>query len=65
MDLSEKVRSLFNFLIVFIFLIAVLAVVSPEQFEALREAFSQIGDLLVVLLVIAVIVFVLRKVEEI
>jgi hypothetical protein len=63
--MATKLQSLLNFILVFIILIAVLAIISPSQFMVLMDIISQSRDLIIVVLVIAVVAYILRKVERI
>jgi putative effector of murein hydrolase LrgA (UPF0299 family) len=49
---------------VFFVLLVALAIISPSQFEALSDILSQSMQLILVLIVIAVIVYALRRVER-
>jgi len=63
--MSERIRSVFTYIGLFVALLIILAIISPNQFQILVDAFSQTGELIVVLLVIAVIVYILRRAREI
>jgi putative effector of murein hydrolase LrgA (UPF0299 family) len=62
--LSERIRSFFTYMAVFFVLLVALAIISPSQFEALSDILSQSMQLILVLIVIAVIVYALRRVER-
>lgn len=62
--MSERTRSFFTYLIVIFILLMALAVISPDQFNIIADAFSQTGDLFLVLAFIAIVVFIFRRIEE-
>ena len=62
--MSESIRSIFISIVVFVAALIVLAIISPTQFQILADAFSESGELILVLVVIAVIVFILKMVRE-
>ncbi len=62
--MSERIRSLVTYFAVFIILLFTLALISPNQFEAIIDIFSQSGDLFLVLVVIAFVVYLLKKLER-
>lgn len=43
--LSRTIRSLATYVVVFLLLLLTLAVISPNQFQALIDAFSQLQNL--------------------
>lgn len=63
--MSERIRSLLTYIFVIFLLLAFLAIISPTQFQILIDLFSQSGELILVLIVIAIIVLLFKKFEEI
>lgn len=63
--MSERIRSFFTYIIVLFILLAALAIISPTQFQNVVDLFSGISDLFLVLLVIAIFVLFLKKIERI
>jgi len=63
--MPTKLQSLLNFIIAFLILLVVLVIISPSQFAEVVDIISKSGDLILVVLVIAVVAYILRKVERI
>jgi len=62
--LIEKIRSLFIYLLAFFFLMLILAIIDPSQFQIIADLFSESTRLLSVLFVIAILIFILKKAER-
>ncbi|MHC3130027.1 MAG: hypothetical protein IBV52_08150 [Candidatus Bathyarchaeota archaeon] len=62
--MSERIRSLFTYLIVFFMLMIALAIISPSQFKIITDLLSESGSLLSVLLFIAFLILVLKRTER-
>lgn len=63
--MSESRRSVITYILVFFLLLFALAIISPPQFQMIIDLFSQSGELILVLLAIAIIAYILKRTEEI
>ena len=63
--MATRLQSLLNFILVFVILMFTLSIISPSQFRIVVNIISQSINLVLVVLVIAVVAYILRKMERI
>ena len=62
---QRALQSILNFIFVFVILLFILAIVSPSQFNSLVRILSDSTNLILIVVLIALVALVLRKVERI
>lgn len=63
--MATKLQSLLNFILVFVILIIALSIINPSQFKVVVDIISQSYNLIIVVLIIAVVAYILKKIERI